>query len=105
MQFVGELAEQVERVGLADVLAPDGGDALAQVRLGALHMRDVLAGFERRHLVDLLLQQGGQGRWRRRGAGDGLGGGRGRAPGQDGAGKQQAGKAHGGHRCGEKTSR
>jgi hypothetical protein len=56
VEFERELAQQVQRIRLADVLAADRSDALAQVGLRALHVRDVLAGLERRHLVDWLVQ-------------------------------------------------
>jgi hypothetical protein len=54
----GKLAQQVQQIGLAQVLAPDRGDAPAQVRLGGMDPGDVAPGFDRRHLVDLLLQYG-----------------------------------------------
>eukprot|EP01136_Pigoraptor_vietnamica_P039323 Opistho-1_new@9953 len=53
----GELAEQVQLIGLADVLARQRGHALAEIRLGQLLPGDEGADLGRLHLEQGLVQQ------------------------------------------------
>ena len=68
----GHFPEQVEFVGLADILAREMEDALPQVGLGGLEMTKVETGFRFVELVKRLGEQGREFGRLGRGGGDGV---------------------------------